>query len=477
MPFKDLRDFIAKLEQEGEAQRIEEEVDWNLEAGAMVRRANEEGLPAPFFQKIKDYPAGYTLFGGPLAKISRVAIALDMAPDTPYKEVVEEYIRRTQKPIKPVLVSHGPCKENIHVGNEVDLLEFPAPMIHHGDGGRYFATMHLNITKDLDSDWINWGMHRGMLQNKNAIGILAGAGPATHFMMISRSWESRNKPMEIAIVIGTEPVSSICAASPIPYGVSEVDIAGGMRGEPVELVKCETIDLEVPATSEIVIEGEMRTDDTMEEGPFGEVTGYRTAGRVPKPVIRVKAITHRNNPIFTISCMGAPIDDAQTIGSVSFGADYLQALRERGFPVTGVYVSPEAATQVAVVAIKPPYANVAGEIAHVMWSRPQGRCLPYIIVVEDDVDPYNMNEVIHTLFSKCHPYRGIVRLEHSVGISLLPFLSSHERKFQISGRAYFDCTSPVEWAPEERPERVSFKQNYPAEVQRSALAKWAKYGY
>ena len=475
MPFKDLRDFIAKLEQEGEAQRIEEEVDWNLEAGAMVRRANEEGLPAPFSQKIKGYPAGYTLIGGYLAKISRVAIALDMAPDTPYKEVLEEYIRRLQKPIKPVLVSHGPCKENIHVGDEVDLLKFPVPMVHHSDGGRYVATMHLNIAKDLDSDWVSWSMQRGMLHNKNAIGI--NAIRPSQILSVRQSWESRNKPMETAIAIGTEPASSFCAASRLPYGVSEVDIAGGMRGEPVELVKCETIDLEVPATSEIVIEGEMRPGDTMAEGPFGEFTGYRSAGMHPKPVIRVKAITHRNNPIFTMSCMGTPVDDAHAITSVPFGAECLQALRSRGFPVTGVYVAPEASTLVAVVAIKPTYANMAGEIAHVIWSTHQGLSIPYIIVVEDEVDPYNMTEVIHTLFSKCHPYRGIVRLEHSAAIPLLPFLNSHEQKFQIGGRAYFDCTSPVEWDPESRPERISFKQNYPAEVQQNALAKWARYGY
>jgi len=115
MPFKDVREFIAKLEEEGEALRIEEEVDWNLEAGAILRRSAEAGLPAPFFQKIKDYPAGYRLFGNGAANFRRMAITMGMKPDTHPRELIEEYVRRRQQLIKPVLVKDGPCKENIHM--------------------------------------------------------------------------------------------------------------------------------------------------------------------------------------------------------------------------------------------------------------------------------------------------------------------------------------------------------------------------
>ena len=136
----------------------------------MLRRSAEAGLPAPFFQKVKDYPRGYRLFGGGAAKFSRIAIAMDMDPNTPVKELMEEYLRRKQ-PIKPILVNDGPCKENIHIGDEVNLLGFPVPMVHDGDGGRYIGTWHLTISKDFDSDWVNWGMYRHMLHNKNTVGI------------------------------------------------------------------------------------------------------------------------------------------------------------------------------------------------------------------------------------------------------------------------------------------------------------------
>ena len=137
MPYNDLREFIARLEKEGEMQRIEEEVDWNLEAGAIARRTLEEDLQAPYFQKIKDSPDGFKLASGFMANHRRIALAFDMDPGTHPRELIEEYLSRKQKRIKPVLVSDGPCKENVYTGDEVDLLKFPVPLIHGGDGGRY----------------------------------------------------------------------------------------------------------------------------------------------------------------------------------------------------------------------------------------------------------------------------------------------------------------------------------------------------
>ncbi len=475
MPFKDLREFIAKLEEYGEAQRIEEEVDWNLEAGAMLRRSAEAGLPAPLFEKVRGYPQGYRLFGGGAAKFSRLAIAMDMPPDTPKKELIEEYLRRKRQPIKPILVGDGPCKENIHVGEEVDLLEFPVPMIHDVDGGRYIGTWHLTISKDLDTDWVNWGMYRHMLHSKNIIGIVRV--PGRHlWSMYSQRYENRKKPMAVAIAIGVEPISTFCAGSPLPYGVSEVDIAGAIRSQPVELVKCETIDLTVPATAEIVIEGEIRPDETMDEGPFGEFTGYMAGDREPRPIIHVKAVTHRNNPILTMSCVGVPVDD-DCVWSLTMSAELLEMLRARGLPATGVYTVPETAYLLTVVAVKTPYHNVASEIANAIWETASGYTMPYIIIVEDDIDPYDMSQVFHALATKCHPYRGIVKLERTPMSFILPFLNSQERKSGLGAKAYFDCTWPEDLEPSEVPRKISFRECYPLEVQKKALAKWRKYGY
>jgi len=476
VPFRDVREFIARLEKEGEAVRIEEEVDWNLEVGAMLRRAAETGSPAPFFQKIKGYPEGYRMFGGGAAKFSRMAIAMDMAPDTHPREIIEEFTRRKNQPIKPRLVSDGPCKENIHIGDEVDLFKFPVPMIHEGDGGRYIGTWHATISKDLDSDWVNWGTYRHQLHNKNTVGIIYSSAVKHMWTMYTKGYKPKNKPMEVAIAIGIEPISQFCATTYAPYGISEVDMAGGIRGEPVELVKCETIGLEVPATAEIVIEAEMESDDTMNEGPYGEFSGYRTGAREPRPVIRVKAVTHRNNPIFTMSCGGVPVHD-DAIMSLTKASVLLEALRARGIPLTGVSVFPETAFMVAAVAVKVAYSHVAEDIAHIIWGAHAGHSTPYIIVVDDDVDPFDLRQVLHAFATKCHPHRGIIRLEHSPVINILPFLNRKEQENRSGAKAYFDCTWPRDWDPADVPQRITFTEAYPSEVQERVLAIWRKYGY
>lgn len=476
MPFKDLREFISKLEKEGEAVRIKEEVDWNLEAGAMIRRSNEARLPAPFFQKVKDYPTGFRLLGEVLGNQKRIAIAMDMDADTPTKHIIEEYLHRKQHPIRPIVVNDGPCKENIQVGDEVDLLRFPVPMVHEGDGGRYVGTFHLTICKHLRRDWVNWGMYRHMLHNGNTVAIQA-CGPYCHVLrVLNESWKPINKPMEIAIAIGVEPLSTLCAATPIPYGVSEVDIAGGLRGEPVELVKCETVDLLVPATAEIVIEGEVGLDETMEEGPFGEFTGYMGGHREQRPVIHVKAATHRNSPILTVGNEGMPSTNTHAIASITWAGEFFELLTTQGFPVTGVSEFIEGVQTVAVVAIKPETCR-ADEIAYAIWSSRAGASTPYVIVVDDEVDPFNLGEVFHAIITKCHPSRGIVKMDRSTGMALLPWLSRYEQKYLLGARAYFDCTWPRDWNPLEVPRKCSFDNVYPEHVQKKALEKWHKYGY
>lgn len=478
MPFKDVRDFIAKLEKEGEVIRIEDEVDWNLEAGAVVRRSAEKGLPAPFFQKIKGYPQGYRLVGNCAASFRRMAIMMDMKPDTHPRDLIDEYIKRRKRRIKPIVVKDGPCKENVHIGDKVDLFEFPVPMIHEGDGGRYIGTWHVTITRDLENSWVNWGMYRLMVHDKNSLGILLASLGKHLWVMFSQGYAPRNKVMDVAIAIGVEPIATMCAASPLPPGLSEVDVVGGIRGEPVELIKCEMNDLYVPATAEIVIEGEIRPGDTKDEGPFGEFTGYMTGKKEARPVIRVKAVTHRNNPILTMCCPGIPIDD-DAIFSLTKASEILDALREQRKPVSSVFVPLETTHMLAIVATsKARYPGVAEDIAHTIWAQASiGHETPYIIVVDDDVDPFNLNEVLHSLVTKCHPMRGIIRLDRATVISIVPWLSKQEQQSKLGAKAYFDCTWPLDWEPDDVPKKISFAQAYPKDVQQKALDIWRNHGF
>lgn len=477
MAFKDFRAYAKALEENEEAIRVDKEVTWNLELGAILRRTYERHLPAPFFQKIKGYPADKRVFGGPVASFKRMSIAWGLPHDTDYRGLMEFYIQRRAKPIKPVLVKTGPCKENIITGDKVNLFDFPAPMLHEGDGGRYLCTWHCTITKDPDSGWVNWGMYRAMLHTRNSMGGLFE--PHQHIgYHYYRKYEGRNTPMPIAVAIGPEPVSGMCASTFMPYAVNEVDVAGGLRGEPVELVKCETIPLEVPASAEIVIEAIVNPYEREWEGPFGEYTGYRASPRDKRPVYHVTAITHRNNPILTASCMGMPMDDCDSVMSVTSGAEIMSELRSKGQPVVDINVFPECAELMVAVSVKTTEPNIASRIANMVWSTQAARNIPHVIILQDDVDLQNLGEVLHAIASKCHPWRGINRMEHGVAHALAPWSNLHERLFRISGKAYYDCTWPLDWDPSIAvPPKASFNNIYSKEVQEHVLKNWKKYGF
>jgi len=474
--FKDNREYIDALAKHGEVQKIEKEVHWNLEAGAIVRRTYELGKPAPFFQNITGYPKGYRMFGAPLSSYKRISIALGIDPNTSYRQLMETYLKRKAQPIKPVFVKDGPCKENIQLDGDVNLFQFPAPMLHDGDGGRYLCSWHANITKDPETGITNWGMYRAMIHTKNSLGGLLE--PYKHIgYHYSRYYEPRGEPMPFAIAIGMDPVCSMMALTPLSYDLAEVDVAGGLRGSPVELIKCETVDLMVPAASEIVLEGVVMPKERVFEGPFGEYTGYRASPRDERPVYRVKAITHRNNPILTISCMGVPIDDCHAPMAVTCGAEMLADLRAKALPIRDLCAYPQCTSFLVVVSVKTPYPNVAEKIAATIWAR-ESATPPYVMIVDDDVDPNNVWQVLHAFSTKCHPWRGITRLEHGTGTPLTPFLSRYERINRLGARAYFDCTWPLDWDPSIAvPPRASFDNIFPKELQDHVVKNWADYGF
>ena len=475
MPFDDLRAYLKRLEEEGELVQVTQEVDWNEEMGAIGRRINELSLPAVMFHRVKDYP-NWRVAGALMSAIRRVAIGMDLPAHSTVRTLKAEFIKRVQAPIKPVLVRTGPCKENILLGDKVDLFALPAPFIHAGDGGRYLCTWHVNVTKAPDSDWVNWGMYRGMIVDANKLGILVNKNQ--HIGQIFyQKYEPRNQPMDIAIAIGPEPMCTFVATTFFPPYVSEVDMAGAMRGKPVELVQCETVDLQVPATAEIVIEGKMYPGERCEEGPFGEYTGYRASDRALRPVMTVTAITHRHDPILTMSCEGVPVTETHANMCISKSAQVERELRERGLPVTGAWFFPESAGALCVVATKVPYANVASTIAHNFFGSPAGFVAPFLIVVADDVDPHSWREVMHALSTRCHPYRGIIRLEHETTNPLDTRVPLAERRLGIGAKAYFDCTWPVNWSKEEVPQLTSFATAYSKETQEKVLRNWSNYGF
>lgn len=472
---KDNRKFIEQLEKTGDVVKVEQEVDWDLEAGAVIRKTNENRGPAPFFKKIKDYPAGYRIFGSPLGNYRRFAIALGLKPDTSVKELHDEYESRTEHPVEPVIVKDAPCKEVIVKGKDVDLFKFPVPMIHDGDGGRYVATWHAVIATDPASDWVNWGMYRLMVHNRRHTGVDWHLGNHGGQMYYGK-YVPLKKPMPIAVAIGMDPLCSFMAAGHLKRGQSEVDFAGALHREPVELVKAETLDILVPAHAEIILEGEVLPDLRAVEGPHGEFPGYRNPTR-HLPVLRVNAITHRVDPILTMTCIGMPVEDSDVCVQLAGAVSIKRRLRQNGIPVKDVFLPPETASHLAIVSLTSSASNLVRQIENLVYTHGVGELKT--IVVDGDVNVFNLNEVIHALATKCHPLRGINIKEVGFTVELTPYLSIEERKKGSKGyRALFDCTWPADWSKEtDIPPRVSFQEVYPEEVKERIINNWRNYGF
>lgn len=474
MPFADLRDFILALEKSGDLLRIKKEVDWDLEVGAISRRVFEQEGPALLFEKIKDYPSGYTILNGPVGTWRRVAVALDLPPDTPVREMYAAYAERRERKIAPTIVESAPCQEEVMIGPDVDLYRLPAPMVHDGDGGRYIGTWDIVITKDPERGWTNWGMYRFMTHTRS---FLAGWPQATSqlALIMKSQYLPRSQPMPIAIAIGCDPLCHMVATDPFKPGENEVEHAGGLRGAAVSLVRCKTQDLMAPARAEIVIEGEVLPDRIALEGPFGEYPGYRSGTMGEGVLVQVTGITHRRDPILTLTTLGIPPDDSSIAASLTAATAMKRGLTRRGVPVKEVYVPPEGVTHLVVVSVERGGRQVAQQVLDFFTARRV--MVSKVVVVDRDVDAFDMAQVIHAFSTKCHPGRGmIVQHYEGRGNALTPCYSAEERRRLDGASAVFDATWPDEWEEEAIPVKASFKTTYPESMQQKVLKNWASYG-
>lgn len=473
----DNRQYLDELAKNGDMVRVEQEVDWDLEAGAIVRRVCETGSPVPLFENIKGYP-GFRMSGALLSSYNRLAVALGLDFNTPIPEIGKAYTERTQgEPIPPVFVDNknAPCKENILLGGDVDLFNLPIPMVHDGDGGRYAGTWHLVVAKHPDSGDINWGMYRLMVHDRRTMTGLVLPFSDMGKMFFGRC-EPQNEALPFAVAIGPDPLSAM--ASSAPASIPEDQFVGMLRGKPVEMVKCETVDLEVPAHSEIIIEGHLVPNARLDEGPFGEYVGYRTSPRDKRMVYRVNCITYRNNAIMTMANMGMPTDEGQLLRSFSMALEMERLLRSQGIPITGVYMYPESTHHLVVVGVKPAYANIATQIANLVFGSKLSPWFYYVLVVEEDIDIYNWAEVMHAFATRCHPVTGIRVYEHGLASPVTPFLTTEDRLMLKGAQVLFDCTFPVHWdAKIDRPRLMSFRTGYPEDIIKRVEENWTAYGY
>lgn len=295
MPFEDLRDYLEELERRGKLKHIKSEVDITWEVSCIARWVFQAVPEKERYGLVFDNPKGFNIpivtgiFG-----VSREVYALALG--TTKDKIFEKWCEALKKPIPPKEVKAGPVQEVVEEGKDIDLYKIPVPTWTPGKDGGPYITASCVITKDPDTGLQNVGTYRMQVQARDRTGILIipYQDIGVHF---HHKYESQGKAMPVAVAFGVEPSIGLTSVAKIPYDMEELAVAGGLRGRPVETVRAKTVDLQVPARAEYVLEGEILPNERKGEGPFGEGTGYVTAAG-QRAFIQIKCITHRKNPIY-----------------------------------------------------------------------------------------------------------------------------------------------------------------------------------
>ncbi len=475
MSYRDLREWLKQVDDFGELKTVEG-ANWDLEIGAITEMARKESKTAPciVFDSIKDYPKGHRLAVGLLNSIKRVAHTTDMPLDLPPMEFVRAWRQRIKdmKPIPPNVVKDGAFMENVWEEKDVDLLSFPTPRYNVGDGGRYIGTGHLTISRDPEEGWVNLGTYRIMIHDEKNLGLYIS--PGRHGRIQMEKYFAQNRPFPVAVAIGYDPLIFMASAFEVPYGLSEYDFAGGLRQEPIDVVRLERTGLPVPATAELIIEGECLPGDQKAEGPLGEWTGYYASSVREEPVLRVKRVCFRNNPIMTGAPPSKPPTEATFYKSFWRSAMIWDELEKAGVPdIQGVWCPPEGNTRLfTVVSIKqryPGHARQAGILASQCHAAAYlGR---FTVVVDEDIDPCDMKDVIWAMTTRCDPVEDIEILRRCWSSPLDPILPKNKKNKNAStnSRAIIDACRPYDWI-KDFPQSVKV----PDDLARQVREKWGK---
>lgn len=456
MAIKDLRDFIELAEEHGQLTRITDEVDWDLELSHIAKLNEEKKGPALLFENVKDYNS--PVITSVCTTEERLALIMGQTIDSTLVDLMKIWVEKAETKIPPTCVDSAgaPCKENIMTGDDVDLLKFPAPKFYPLDGGRYFGTASFVISKDPDSGWVNIGTYRLQLFDKNHLGTQFIKGKHSDIML--KKYQAMGKPMPVAAIIGCDPVMFLMGAARVSAFDSEYDLAGSIRGEPIEVVYTENYEIPVPATAEIVVEGEVDADAFMDEGPFGEYTGYYSGvGTDPRNFIKVNCITHRNNPIFWGTTVGRAVTDTHMTMALTYGSTLWQQLVAMKIPgIQAVYCPPEASGRfLAIISVKQMYPGHADQVLTAAISTEMGAYgLKTVIVVDEDIDPWDIPRVMYALSFRFQPNRSQV-IKRGRSTPLDPSLPLNAR--WITGRLLIDATIPYDW--DEKPIPIELDPN------------------
>ena len=468
-PWRDGREWIARAEALGEV-RVVRGASWESEIGAITEMLDHsENSPCVIFDDIPGYPSGHRVIVNCNGAPARQAVTLGLPPESANHDGLLNFWREAMKdltPMPPVEVETGPIFENVVEGDAIDLNGFPVPVWHPLDGGRFIGTASMNILKDPDSDWVNVGTYRNQIFSRDSMGIYIS--PGKHGKLIRDKYLERGERIPVAVVVGADPLLFMAScAEGIPYGVSEFAWAGGVRGEPIEIVRGKHTGLPIPANAEIVIEGWIDPVERHGEGPYGEWMGYYASGEGETPVIRVAAIYHRNNPILLGCPQGKPPHEDNRFLAYLKAALIEDQLRKAGVPrITGVWCPPVSGNRMmTVIGVDQAFAGHATQALMVGGQTGTSAYAGRIVVaVDPDIDITDMDDVLWAVMTRCDPDRDITIVKRAWSGPLDPAIHPDERGF--NSRLLIDATKPWEWRDRFAEPVVT------AEVSRATRRQW-----
>jgi 4-hydroxy-3-polyprenylbenzoate decarboxylase len=440
-----LREFIAEVEALGALRRIDG-ADPNYEIGGITEvAAGLPECPALLFDSIKGFARGTRVFTNATTNVQRAALALNIDPHLSPLDALKVWMERRQKlePRRPVSVNDAPFLENSFARDDVDLMRLPAPYWHRQDGGAYIGSGSVVIMRDPDAGWINASIYRVQVHAKTQVTIQFDH-LGRHGAIIARKYWDKGEPCPVAVVNGEDPALFIAGFEYLPAGQSEYDFAGAIKGAPIEVVAGPQTGLPLPARAEIILEGSLLPPGqlTLPEGPFGEFTGYYAAEKRPCPVMEVTAIHHRNDPIL----LGSPPMKPPRFhfGLPLRAASIWSNLESVGVTdITGVWQ--HVAQLMTVVALKQRYDGHAKRAALIAAANSyMGRL---VVVVDDDIDPSNLADVMWAITTRCEPSEQIDIVRNAWSSALDPRIAPDDKQRGVTShsKAIIDACRPFSW--------------------------------
>jgi UbiD family decarboxylase len=448
--YKDLRGFIKQVDELGALRRVHG-ADPKFELGGITEvAAGTPECPALLFDRIKGYAPGFRVFTNATTTPQRAALALGLDPTLKPLDALKAWMRKRQslQPQKPVEVAKAAFLENSMRGRNVDLRKLPAPHWHRKDGGPFIGSGSIVIMRDPDSrdsggGWINASIYRIQVHSKNRVTIQFDH-PGRHGAIIARKYWDRGKSCPIAVINGEDPALFIAGFEYLPDGQSEYDFAGSIKGAPFEVMPGPLTGLPLPAHAESILEGELlpSSELTFPEGPFGEFTGYYAADARPCPVMQVNAIHHRDDPILLGS---PPMKPPRFHFGLPFRAASIWSNLETAGVTDVVGVWQHVAQLMTVVALKQRYAGHAKRAALIAAAQSyMGRL---VVVVDDDVDPSDLADVMWAVTTRCEPAEQIDIVRNAWSSALDPRIPDEAKRSGITShsKAIIEAVRPFGW--------------------------------